>query len=55
MALLQTVFYSFKTKKDVTFKGVRIEKQSIKKEKLAELLSYLQKCHAASRSPIRFN
>jgi hypothetical protein len=51
---LKELFFGECTKKHVTFKGIRIERQTIKKEKLAELLNYLQKCHAASRSPIRF-
>lgn len=52
---LKELFFGECTKKHLTFKGVRIEGQTIKKEKLAELLIYLQKCHAAARSPIRFN
>ena len=49
---LKELFFGECTKKHVTFKGIRIEKQSIKKEKLAELLIYLQKCHAASSTPL---
>ena len=52
---LKELFFGDCTKKHVTFKGIRIVKQSIKKEKLDELLIFLQKCHAASRSPIRFS
>lgn len=52
---LKELFFGECTKKHVTFKGIRIEKQTIKKEKLAELLNYLQKCHIAARSPIRFD
>lgn len=52
---LKELFFGDCTKKHVTFKGIRIEQQSINNEKLAELLNYLQKSHAASRSPIRFN
>jgi hypothetical protein len=51
---LKELFFGECTKKHLTFKGIRIEKQSIKNGKLAELLIYLQKCHAASGSPIRF-
>lgn len=51
---LKELFFGDCTKKHLTFKGIRIEKQTIKKEKLAELLNHLQKCHAASGSPTRF-
>lgn len=51
---LKELFFGECTKKHVTFKGIRIERQTIKKEKLAELLIYLQKCHTTSGSPIRF-
>lgn len=51
---LKELFFGECTKKHVTFKGKRIERQTIKKAKLAELLIHLQKCHAVSGSPIRF-
>jgi hypothetical protein len=51
---LKELFFGECTKKHVTFKGIRIVKQSIKKEKLAELLIYLQKCHETSGLPVRF-
>jgi|GEM_PF-5529345 hypothetical protein len=52
---LKELFFGDCTKKHVTFKGTRIEGQFIKKEKLANLLAYLQFCHKAAKSPIRFN
>jgi hypothetical protein len=51
---LKDLFFGDCTKKHVTFKGTRIERLSIKKEKLAELLIHLRRCHAVSGSPIRF-
>lgn len=51
---LKELFFGECTKKHVSFKGNRIERQTIKKEKLGELLSYLQKCHTDSGSPTRF-
>lgn len=52
---LKELFFGNCTKKHVAFKGARIEKQSIKQEKLSELLTYLRLCHKASGSPIRFD
>lgn len=52
---LKELFFGDCTKIMVSFKGCRIEKQFIKKEKLANLLTYLQSCHKAARSPILFN
>lgn len=51
---LKELFFGNCTKKHVAFKGIRIEKQSIKKETLAELLTYLQRCYSISGCPIRF-
>lgn len=51
---LKELFFGDCTKRHVAFKGSRVERQSIKKEKLAELLIHLQRCHAVSGSPIRF-
>lgn len=51
---LKELFFGECTKKHVAFKGNRIERQFIEKEKLAQLLIHLQKCHKTSGSPILF-
>lgn len=51
---LKELFFGNCTKAHISFKGTRIEKQLIKKEKVAELLIHLQHCHKANGFPILF-